>query len=182
MTTPGLKSTSNLNQYGDEALPWEGVLDVLNTAFPDPPVPILPPDDTFTVLGTVTPEGKPHAAGVGALWIDGSWYIVSGPGTRKSRNLEANPTCTLTARLPGIDVVFAGEAQQITDPQVLERVAAVYRATGWPTEVEGEGFTAPYTAPSGGPPPWNVYRLELREAVGVGTSKEKHGATRWNFA
>jgi hypothetical protein len=179
MTTPELKSTTNLNQYGEEALPWEGVLDVLDKAFPDPPVP---GSDTFTVLGTVTPEGKPHAAGVGAMWIDGAWWIVSGPRTKKSRNLDANPTCTLTARLPGIDVVFAGEARRVTDAPTLTRIAAHYNANGWPAEVEGEGFTAPYTAPSGGPPPWNLYRLELQEAVGVGTSQQVQGATRWNFA
>jgi hypothetical protein len=151
---------------------------VLNTAFPDPPVP---GSDTFTVLGTVTPEGRPHAAGVGSMWIDGAWWIVSGPRTKKSRNLDANPVCTLTARLPGIDVVFAGEAIRVTDAPTLTRIAAHYNANGWPAEVDGEGFTAPYTAPSGGPPPWNLYRLDLQEAVGVGTSREKNGATRWNF-
>jgi hypothetical protein len=182
MTTPELKSTTNLNQYGDEALPWDGVLDVLNTAFPDPPVPVLPPNDVFTVLGTVRPDGRPHAAAVGSMWIDGAWWIVSGPGTQKSRNLEANPVCTLTARLPGIDVVFAGEARRVTDTPTLTRIAAHYHANGWPVEVDGEGFTAPYTAYSGGPPPWNLYRLDLQEAVGVGTSREKDGATRWNFA
>jgi hypothetical protein len=179
MSTPELTSTTNLNQYGDEALPWEGVLDVLNKAFPDPPVP---GSDTFTVLGTVTPDGRPHAATVGSMWIDGAWWIVSGPRTRKSRNLDANPVCTLTARLPGIDVVFAGEARRVTDTPTLTRIAAHYHANGWPAEVEGEGFTAPYTAPSGGPPPWNLYRLELQEAVGVGTSQQVQGATRWNFA
>jgi hypothetical protein len=35
---------------------------------------------------------------------------VSGPGTRKSRNLAANPACTISAALRGIDLVFAGEA------------------------------------------------------------------------
>ena len=36
------------------------------------------------------------SAGIGATWHDGSLYIVSGPETRKSRNLAANPACTIS--------------------------------------------------------------------------------------
>ncbi len=170
--------TTNLNQYGHDALPWSGVIDALNSVYPDPPVP---GQDMFTVLGTVLPDGRPHAAPVGAMWIDGAWFVVSGPGTRKSRNLAHNPACTLTAKLPGIDVVFMGEAHQVTDAPTLERVAAVYRGVGWPAEVEGDAFTAPYTAPSGGPPPWYLYRIACQQAFGVGTSRDTDGATKWTF-
>jgi hypothetical protein len=179
MTNPEPTATVNLNQYGDQPLPWSGVTDALNATYPDPPTP---GKEHHTVLGTVTPEGRPHAAAVGAMWIDGAWYIVSGPGTRKSRNLANNPACTLTAKLPGLDVVFAGDAQRVTDPAELERVAGFYRGVGWPAEVEGDAFTAPYTAPSGGPPPWHLYRLSCREAFGVGTSQGTDGATKWTFA
>jgi hypothetical protein len=46
--------------------------------------------------------------------------------------------------------------------------------------VEGDAFTAPFTAPSGGPPPWNLYRVTVRTAFGV-ASAEPSGATRWRF-
>jgi hypothetical protein len=179
MTHPEPISTLNLNQYGDESLAWSGVLAALAATYPDPPAEGR---EQFTVLGTVLPDGRPHAASVGAYWIDGAWYVVSGPGTRKSRNLAANPACTLTAKLPGLDVVFVGEAQRVTDPAELKRVAAVYRGAGWPAEVEGDAFTAPFTAPSGGPPPWYLYRIALQEAFGVGTSESTDGATKWTFA
>ncbi|CAN5802145.1 pyridoxamine 5'-phosphate oxidase family protein [soil metagenome] len=170
---------TNLDQYGNEALPWSGVIDALNTVFPDPPAP---GQDYFTVLGTVLPDGRPHAASVGAMWIDGAWFVVSGPGTRKSRNLAGKPACTLTAKLPGIDVVFVGEAHRVTDAKTLERVAEFYRGVGWPVEVDGEAFTAPYTAPSGGPPPWNLYRIACNVAFGVGTVLDtSSGATKWTF-
>jgi hypothetical protein len=51
----------------------------------------------------------------------------------------------------------------------LERLAAVYRTGGWPASVEGDGLTAPYSAPSAGPAPWHLYRLRLHTAVGVAT-------------
>ena len=167
-------STVNLDQYGHEALPWSAVAQKLDSTTPG--------KDVFTVLGTVRPDGHPHAAPVGALWIDGTWYIVAGPGTRKARNLAHNPACTLTARLEGFDVVFAGEAHRVTDSKELEHAAETYRNNGWPAEVEGEAFTAPYTAPSGGPPPWNLYRLECPEAFGVTTGPPLNGATNWTFA
>ena len=175
MTNPDPIDTVNLDQYGHAPLPWSAVVERLDAA-------TASGQDVFTVLGTVLPDGRPHAAAVGALWIDGAWYVVSGPGTQKSRNLADRPACTLTARLPGIDVVFTGEAHRVTEPAELERVAAVYRAGGWPAEVAGDAFTAPYTAPSGGPGPWNLYRMACEQAVGVGGSEQVNGATKWTFS
>ncbi len=171
-------TTVNLDQYGDEAMPWSSVGKILDAG---PPQPYVPGQDFWTVLLTVLPDGRPHAAPVGAMWIDGAWFVVSGPGTRKSRNLAHNPACTLTAKLPGCDVVFMGEAHRVTDAGTLDRVAAVYRGAGWPVAVEGDAFTAPYTAPSGGPPPWHLYRIDCRQALGVGSTEDTNGATKWVF-
>jgi Pyridoxamine 5'-phosphate oxidase len=170
MTQP--TATKNLDIYGSGELPWTRARDLLAEA--------RGPDTPF-FLGTVRPDGTPHAAGVGALWIDGALYLVSGPRTRKSRNLAANPACTISCRLPGLDLVLEGEAHRVTDAPTLERIAAVYREGGWPAQVEGDAFTAPYSAPSAGPPPWYLYRLTLRTAFGV-ASAEPHGATRWTFS
>jgi hypothetical protein len=162
--------TTNLDRYGSPTLQWSRARDVL--------VAPLPSDRFF--LGTVGPDGRPHAAGVGALWSDGDFYVVSGPGTRKSRNLAANPACTISAALRGIDLVFEGQASRVTDAPTLERLAALFRAQGWPAEVEGEAFTAPYSAPSAGPPPWHLYRFRFHTAFAV-ASEEPNGATRWSF-
>jgi hypothetical protein len=115
------------------------------------------------------------------MWVDGALYFTSGPATRKSRNLAANPGCSVSVRLRGIDLVLEGEAHRVTEASTLERVAAVYRTAGWPASVEGDALTAPYSAPSAGPPPWHLYRLTLHTAVGVATA-EPHGATRWDYA
>ena len=124
---------TNLDRYGSPALLWSRARDVL--AHPSR-------TDRF-FLGTVGPDGRPHAAGVGALWCDGDLYLVSGPGTRKSRHLAANPACTISAALRGIDLVFEGEATRVTDGPTLERLAALYREQGWPAEVEGERLNPP---------------------------------------
>ena len=60
------------------------------------------------------------------------------------------------------------------------RLAGLYRAQGWPAEVEVDAFTAPYSASSAGPPPWHLYRVTFHTIVGVATA-EPNGATRWRF-
>jgi len=131
---------------------------------------------TFFVA-TVRPNGRPHSAGVGAVWVDDALYFTSGPGTLKSRNLAVNPACSVSVRLRGIDLVLEGEAHRVTDASTLERLAAVFRTGGWPASVEGDALAAPYSAPSA----WHLYRLTLHTAVGVAAA-EPHGATRWDFA
>lgn len=166
-------STRNLDRYGSAELPWSRPRDVLVTDSNSP-------DLTFFVA-TVRPDGRPHSAGVGAIWVDGALYFTSGPSTRKSRNLATNPACSVSVRLRGLDLVLEGEARRVTDSATLERVAGVYRTGGWPASVEDDAVTAPYSAPSAGPAPWHVYRLTLHTAIGVATA-EPYGATRWDFA
>jgi hypothetical protein len=117
---------------------------------------------------------------VGALWVDGRFYFVSGPGTRKSRNLAANPNCVISVALSGIDLVIEGSARIVTDEPTLQRLAGVYADQGWPASVSDGAFTAEYSAPSAGPPPWNLYLMTPATAFGV-ASVEPYGAMRWRF-
>jgi hypothetical protein len=59
------------------------------------------------------------------VWVDGALYFTSGRGTLKSRNLAPNPVCSVSVRLPGMDLVLEGEAHRVADASTLERVAAV---------------------------------------------------------
>lgn len=86
----------------------------------------------------------------------------------------------MSVGVKGIDLVFEGEGVRVTDARTLDRAAAIYREGGWPAEVEGDAFTAPYSAPSAGPPPWHLYRLTFHTVFGVATA-EPYGATRWRF-
>ena len=133
------------------------------------------------MMGTVRPDGNPHATGVGAIYVDGDFYVVIGPNTQRARNLAVNPAATISATYDGIDLVFEGEATRVTDAETLEGVAAKYRETGWPVKAERDSFTAPYSAPSAGPPSSQLYRFTFHTVFGV-ASAEPHGATRWRFA
>jgi len=145
-----------------------------------PPAEEIPGGHYSCFLGTSRPDGRPRAAGIGARWHDGDFYIVSGAGTRKSQHLAANPARTISLSLTGIDLVLEGEAVIVTGKETLKTVAALYRERGWPAEVEGDAFTALYCAPSAGPPPWDLYRFTYHTAFGV-ASEEPWGATRWRF-
>lgn len=168
--------TVNLDRvgYGTETFPWSRARDQL-AARPERVAALS------YFLGTVSPEGVPHAAGVGAQWDDGDLYFTSGPKTRKSRNLAANPACTLAVRLPNLDLTLTGTAHRVKDPATLERVAAAYNTYGWPVRREGEAMAAPFSAPSAGPGPWHLYRFVFHTAVGLGIAAPE-GATRWRFA
>jgi Pyridoxamine 5'-phosphate oxidase len=172
MTDREPTDTTNLDRYGNPPLPWSRPRDLLASG----PLGLA----TRFFLGTVRPDGRPHAAGIGAAWSDGDLYLTSSPDARKARNLAANAACTISASLEGIDVVFEGEATRVTDAATLERVAAIYREGGWPATVEGDALTAPYSAPSAGPPPWHLYRFTFHTAFGVAAA-EPYGATRWRF-
>ncbi len=173
MTERQPSEVTNLDRYRDQAVPWSLAHDLLATGPKGPLVGFF--------LGTVRPDGRPHAAGIGAVWHDGDLYFTSGPGTRKSRNLASNPACTISVKLPGMDLTLEGTATRVTDSVTLEQVALIYRDLGWPAEVADDAFTAPYSAPSAGPPPWHVYRFTFHTVVGLSTT-EPNGATRWRFS
>jgi pyridoxamine 5'-phosphate oxidase-like protein len=165
-------TTKNLDRYGSDALPWERAHAELakgSTGL-----------DLTHFLGTIDPGGHPHVAGVGAAWLDGDLYFTSNLAARKARNLAANPACTIAVKVAGLDLTLTGTATPVSDAATLERVAAIYRNGGWPAEVAGDALTAPFSAPSAGPPPWHLFRFTFDTVVGVATA-EPWGATRWKF-
>jgi hypothetical protein len=135
-----------------------------------------------TWLTTVNEDGSPHVTAVGAVWLDGSYWFQTGAGTRKSRNVERDPRCSIAVSILDADVVIDGNAARVTDSGAVTRAAKAWADGGWPAEPDqsGTGITAPFNAPAQGPPPWNVYRIEPRSAtVTLGT--EPGGLTRFNF-
>jgi hypothetical protein len=90
--------------------------------------------------------------------------------------------CALSVATADFDLVIDGVAEKVTDPEAVWRVARLWADGGWPCEVDasGVGLTAPFNAPSVGPPPWFVYRITPRSATSV-TNVEPGGATRWTW-
>ncbi|WP_305082701.1 MULTISPECIES: pyridoxamine 5'-phosphate oxidase family protein [unclassified Nocardia] len=165
-------SARDLNIYGDAELPWSRVVQAIEAGVGLPETPQF--------LGTVGAGGRPHSAGIGVALYGAHLYFTSGPGTRKSRDLAANPQCTLSFRFPDVDLVLEGEAHRTVDPDELDQVTATYRRLGWPAERAGDAITAPYSAQSAGPAPWHLYRFTPQTAAALALT-EPHGATHWRF-
>jgi general stress protein 26 len=168
-TTMEVKNLADL--YGLDPIPWSRALEALESNVPR---------DRTPFLATTRPDGRPHVAGVGALWDNGKVYFVSGAGTRKSKNVAQNAHCAIAMSLTGIDLVIEGVAERVTDDETLQRLAKRYVDQGWPATVKGGAFTAPYSAPSAGPAPWDLYAITPSTVFGL-LGDEPGGATRWRF-
>ena len=141
------------------------------------------PDRATFWLTSLNPDGSPHVTSVGAVWHAGSAWFQTGQDTRKARNVERDPRCTVSVATKGYDVMISGEARRVTDAPILAEIAALWAQGGWPAEPDdsGTGITAPFNAPTLGPPPWFVYQVEPRTATAVGTAEDSPGSMRWRF-
>ncbi|MEY2404567.1 MAG: hypothetical protein QOD38_2118, partial [Acidimicrobiaceae bacterium] len=155
-----MEATNLADLYGAPLLDWERIAARLDEGFSQAPGTGGPNRHTCW-LATINPDGRPHLTGVGALWVDGTFWFETGETTRKGKNLARDPRCTLSIATHDFDLVVEGEADKVTDPPTVASMAEHWAAGGWPARVDdtGTALTAEYSAPSAGPPPWFVYRL-----------------------
>jgi PPOX class probable F420-dependent enzyme len=176
-----METTNLATIYGSPELEWSFVAQGLDGGILQAPGTSGPNRHTCW-LTTINPDGSPHVTGVGALWVDGTFWFETGRRTRKGTNLERDPRCALSVATSDFDLVIEATANMVTDPSTVARMAQRWASHGWPASVDdtGAALTAEYSAPSAGPPPWHVYRLEIRTATALRTT-EPGGATRWRF-
>lgn len=175
-----MDATNLADLYGLAPLDWARVARRLDAGFPQAPGSGGPNRHTCW-LSTINADGSPHVTGVGALWVDGSFWFETGPSTRKARNLARDRRCAVSLATDDLDVIVEGDASRISDPAVVARMAERWTAAGWPATVDATGtaLTAPFSAPSAGPPPWWVFQIRARTVTAVATG-DPGGATRWS--
>ena len=177
----GMETTNLAEAEGLLAIEWSQVEPQLaDLRMQDDPTS---PSRVTWWLTTLNTDGSAHVTSVGAIWHSGSVWFQTGDRTRKANNIARDPRCTLSVATRGFDVMVAGDAQRVTDPKVVARIAALWAESGWPAEPDhaGTGITAPFNAPTLGPAPWFVYEVKPRTATAVGTTEEVPGSTRWRF-
>ena len=164
--------TKNLDLYGYPPLAWERVTDALGTTgerdYADPASRFW--------IATTRPDGRPHVMAVGIVWDGDRFYLCTGAGTQKGRNLAHDPRCMVSIAAPGIDIEAEGVATVIRDDAELHRIAKLF--DDWGPQIRDGAFWHEYSAPSAGPPPWDVYEIRPTTFFAV-ASAEPHGATRW---
>jgi nitroimidazol reductase NimA-like FMN-containing flavoprotein (pyridoxamine 5'-phosphate oxidase superfamily) len=114
----------------------------IDPRFSDPNAVATQWDETRRVLetaelfwiSTVRADGRPHVTPLVAVWLDGAIHFCTGATEQKAMNLRGNPHVILTTGCNhwdgGLDVVVEGDAVQLTDDDVLERLAEAW-ATKW---------------------------------------------------
>jgi nitroimidazol reductase NimA-like FMN-containing flavoprotein (pyridoxamine 5'-phosphate oxidase superfamily) len=115
----------------------------LDRRYSDPDAAATAWDETRRVLetaelfwiSTVRAGGRPHVTPLVAVWVDGAIHFHTGAQEQKAANLRTNPHVVLTTGCNrwdgGLDVVVEGDAVQVTDDDVLKRLAeAPGRASG----------------------------------------------------
>src|SRR3954451_5347282 len=77
---------------------------------------------------TVRPDGTPHVMPVWGVWLDHRLWFSSGLGSRKARNLAADPRCTLTTDDARNPVVLDGAVSRIVEPGPIAAFVAAVNA------------------------------------------------------
>jgi Pyridoxamine 5'-phosphate oxidase len=121
-------------------------------------------------IGTTRPDGRPHAAPVWGVWLDGAFYFGTDRRSRKGRNLRANPEMVVHLESGDDCVILEGVAEEVGDRSLRRRVGEVYAAK--------YGIDALGDAGDGGPP---MYGLRPRVAFAWTESNFPETATRWRF-
>lgn len=114
----------------------------IDPRFSDPGAVVTPWEETRRALetaelfwiSTVRADGQPHVTPLVAVWLDGALHFSTGAEEQKAVNLRKNPHVILLSGCnhwdAGLDVVVEGDAVQITDDEVLTRLAQAW-TTKW---------------------------------------------------
>src|ERR1700694_3190007 len=82
-------------------------------------------------ISTVRADGRPHVTPLVAVWLDGGIYFSTGPPAQKAMKPRGHTPAILDTHWnAGLDVVVEGDAVQVTDDTMLERLAAAW-TTKW---------------------------------------------------
>jgi hypothetical protein len=120
-------------------------------------------------IGTVSPDGQPHATPVWAVWLESALYFSVGPRSLKARNLARDPRCTATTEYAGEAVIIEGTTAVVIDIDTLARFKAAYDVKyDWDIDV------------TKGP----IYAITPATVFGfIEAAREFAGtATRWRFS
>jgi general stress protein 26 len=134
-TEPIAELNEGFSEPGAAARPWAEVAEVLSNS------------EMFW-LSTVRRDGRPHVTPLPAIWLEGALHFCTGSHEQKTRNLQSNPRCILTAGAnlyrSGLDVVVEGTAARVTGPAQLQRLAAIWKSKlDWDYQVTADGFRDP---------------------------------------
>ena len=121
MSAPTTSIDPRFSEPSAAATSWEAARDVLERT-------------ELAWLTTVRADGRPHVTPLVAVWLEDALHFCTGEGEQKELNLRHHRQVALTVGCNtwdrGLDVVVEGEAERVTDPERLGRLAEAW-ATKW---------------------------------------------------
>jgi general stress protein 26 len=121
-------------------------------------------------VATVWPTGRPHLMPVWAMWDDSMLWFSSAAGSRKTKNLRADPNCVITTEASD-PVIIEGQAAAVDEPARLQRVIDLMNAK-YATHIE-VSFLDPSVNVTFGVRPHRVFGIRDADFQG--------SPTRWIF-
>lgn len=79
-------------------------------------------------VASTRPDGRPHVMPVWGLWLGDALYFSTARGSRKGRNLAANPKVAVHLESGDDVVVLEGAVEEVRDPALLQRFTDAYDA------------------------------------------------------
>jgi general stress protein 26 len=122
-------------------------------------------------VATAWPDGRPHAMPVWGMWHEGVFWFSSSRGSRKSKNLTADPRCVVTTEDAENPVVVEGIAELISDPHALATMLAL----------ENAKYGTDYGIDTLDPELNSCFRVRPQWVFGLQAGDFTGSPTRWDF-
>jgi len=119
MNAPVTTIDARFSDEGTAATAWDETTQALEQA------------ELFWIC-TVRSDGRPHLTPLVAVWLDRTLFFCTGDTEQKFLNLASNPNVLLLTGCNswdrGLDVTIEGKAVQVTDEDLLGRLATAWAA------------------------------------------------------
>ncbi len=153
---PGMKDYGIAPENADTMLEWSWVADQMEQS-------------RNYWIASVRADGRPHAAPVWGVWMDGAFYFGTGRKSVKARNFAHQPKVVIHLESGDDTVIFDGEVEEVTATDVLKRIADVY------------GKKYPFQPDPINEPESAYYVLVPSSVLAWKESDFPNTATRWTF-
>jgi nitroimidazol reductase NimA-like FMN-containing flavoprotein (pyridoxamine 5'-phosphate oxidase superfamily) len=118
-------------------------------------------------LASVSREGLPHLMPVWGIWHECQLWFSSSNGSRKARNLAAQPWCSVATDDPREPVVVQGRTRRVSDPAELAAMLAAENAkyaTSYGPDIVDPALNSVFALR-----PWLVFALDSSNFTGSPT-------------
>jgi PPOX class probable F420-dependent enzyme len=122
-------------------------------------------------VATVRPDGRPHVMPVWGVWLDGRVWFSSGRRSRKARNLDVDPRCTVTTDDARDPVVVDGVAERLTETSAIAQFVAAVNAK------YGGAMTDEFQDPEVN----GTYAVRPDRVIAISGADFTGSPTRWRF-